>query len=278
MCVALCVVYATSKPTEKKDRVHHEKPLSSHEHNDDEGYEYDHEAFLGQEEAKTFDDLAPEESLRRLGIIVDKIDGDQDGFVTEAELKAWIKKSQKRYIYDSVDRQWKDFDTNNDGLITWEEYRNVTYGPYLEDPSPSDDGYDYQKMMARDERRFKMADRNGDHIADKEEFTAFLHPDDYDHMKDIVVLETMEDIDKMATGSSTWRSTSVTCTTTRTRWRSQTGLRLRNNSSMSSETRTMMGRWTERKPWTGFYRQITTTLRPRPNTWSLSLTPTRTAN
>jgi len=200
MCVALCVVYATSKPTEKKDRVHHEKPLSSHEHNDDEGYEYDHEAFLGQEEAKTFDDLAPEESLRRLGIIVDKIDGDQDGFVTEAELKAWIKKSQKRYIYDSVDRQWKDFDTNNDGLITWEEYRNVTYGTYLEDPSPSDDGYDYQKMMARDERRFKMADRNGDHIADKEEFTAFLHPDDYDHMKDIVVLETMEDIDKNGDG------------------------------------------------------------------------------
>merc|ERR1712131_527044 len=182
MCVALCVVYATSKPTEKKDRVHHEKPLSSHEHNDDEGYEYDHEAFLGQEEAKTFDDLAPEESLRRLGIIVDKIDGDQDGFVTEAELEAWIKKSQKRYIYDSVDRQWKDFDTNNDGLITWEEYRNVTYGTYLEDPSPSDDGYDYQKMMARDERRFKMADRNGD------------------HMKDIVVLETMEDIDKNGDG------------------------------------------------------------------------------
>lgn len=42
--------------------------------------------------------------------------------------------------------------------------------------------------MARDERRFKMADKNGDHIADKEEFTAFLHPEEYDHMKEIVVL------------------------------------------------------------------------------------------
>lgn len=43
-------------------------------------------------------------------------------------------------------------------------------------------------MMARDERRFKMADLDGDMKANKEEFTAFLHPEEYDHMKDIVVL------------------------------------------------------------------------------------------
>lgn len=63
--------------------------------------------------------------------IVDKIDADEDGFVTEAELKAWIKKAQKKYIYDNVERQWKDFDINNDGMISWDEYKNVTYGSYL---------------------------------------------------------------------------------------------------------------------------------------------------
>lgn len=42
-------------------------------------------------------------------------------------------------------------------------------------------------MMERDERRFKMADKNSDMKATKEEFTAFLHPEDFDHMKDIVV-------------------------------------------------------------------------------------------
>lgn len=42
--------------------------------------------------------------------------------------------------------------------------------------------------MARDERRFKMANQDNDMKADKEEFTAFLHPEEYDHMKDIVVL------------------------------------------------------------------------------------------
>lgn len=43
-------------------------------------------------------------------------------------------------------------------------------------------------MMARDERRFQMADQDNDMKATKEEFTAFLHPEEYDHMKDIVVL------------------------------------------------------------------------------------------
>lgn len=42
-------------------------------------------------------------------------------------------------------------------------------------------------MMWRDERRFRAADTNGDMLANKEEFTAFLHPEDHDHMKDIVV-------------------------------------------------------------------------------------------
>ncbi len=65
--VALCVLQSSSKPMEKKDRVHHEAPLSSKEHDDEENFNYDHEAFLGQEEAKSFDQLTPEESRERLG-------------------------------------------------------------------------------------------------------------------------------------------------------------------------------------------------------------------
>ncbi|CAO2602976.1 CALU [Lemmus lemmus] len=122
-------------------------------------------------------------------MIVDKIDADKDGFVTEGELKSWIKHAQKKYIYDNVENQWQEFDMNQDGLISWDEYRNVTYGTYLgkgHDPDP-DDGFNYKQMMVRDERRFKMADKDGDLIATKEEFTAFLHPEEYDYMKDIVV-------------------------------------------------------------------------------------------
>ncbi|XP_028603651.2 calumenin isoform X2 [Podarcis muralis] len=197
--LSLWTACVLSKPTEKKDRIHHEPQLSDKVHDDAQNFDYDHDAFLGADEAKTFDQLTPEESKERLGMIVSKIDTDKDGFVTEGELKAWIKKAQKKYVYDNVEHQWQEYDMNQDGLISWDEYRNVTYGTYLDDPDP-DDGFNYKQMMVRDERRFKMADKDGDLIATKEEFTAFLHPEEYEYMKDIVVQETMEDIDKNGDG------------------------------------------------------------------------------
>uniref|UniRef100_T1E6A3 Calumenin-like protein n=1 Tax=Crotalus horridus TaxID=35024 RepID=T1E6A3_CROHD len=197
--LALWALCAQGKPTEKKERVHHEAQLSDKVHDDAQNFDYDHDAFLGADEAKTFDQLTPEESKERLGAMVGKIDTDKDGFVTEGELKDWIKKAQKKYVYENVARQWQEYDLDQDGLISWAEYRNVTYGTYLDDADP-DDGFNYKQMMVRDERRFKMADKDGDLVATKEEFTAFLHPEEYDYMKDIVVQETMEDIDKNGDG------------------------------------------------------------------------------
>lgn len=57
----------------------------------------------------------------------------------------------------------------------------------LTDSSEMDPHYNYSHMMWRDKRRFRAADTNGDMIADKQEFTAFFHPEDQEHMKDIVV-------------------------------------------------------------------------------------------
>lgn len=45
----------------------------------------------------------------------------------------------------------------------------------------------YQSMLTRDERRFKKADQDGDGIATRQEFTAFLHPEEFEYMKDVVV-------------------------------------------------------------------------------------------
>ncbi|XP_041965406.1 calumenin-B [Alosa sapidissima] len=199
VCVGVCVGLVSSKPMEKKDRVHHDSPLSNLDHDDAENFDYDHEAFLGQEEAKTFDQLTPEESKERLGMIVERMDEDGDGFVSVEEMKNWIKHAQKRWIYQDVDRQWQGHDLNGDNHVTWEEYKNATYGYILDEQDP-EDGFSYRQMMNRDERRFKLADQDGDQKADKEEFTAFLHPEEYDYMKDIVVIETMEDIDKNGDG------------------------------------------------------------------------------
>jgi len=161
--------------------------------------EYDHEAFLG-EEAKTFDQLSAEESKRRLGLIVDKIDGDKDGFVSQEELKDWIRYTQRRYILDDVDRQWKTHNPEEKETISWEEYKKMLYG-FMDDMDTAElekdeEGFSYAAMQKRDRRRWAVADVDGNDRLSKEEFAAFLHPEETGHMRDVVVLETMEDIDK----------------------------------------------------------------------------------
>uniref|UniRef100_A0A2R9ACL8 Reticulocalbin-3 n=1 Tax=Pan paniscus TaxID=9597 RepID=A0A2R9ACL8_PANPA len=150
------------------------------------GFRYRHEAFLGKEDSKTFDQLTPDKSKERLGKIVDRINNDGDGFGTTEELKTWIKRVQKRYIFDDVAK---------------EEYKQATYD--LGNPAEfhdSSDHYTFKKMLPRDERRFKAADLDGALTATREEFTAFLRTEEFEHMKEIVVLETLEDNDKNGDG------------------------------------------------------------------------------
>ena len=33
-----------------------------------------------------------------------------------------------RYVLEDVDRQWPNLDIDGDGYVTWDEYRNRTYG------------------------------------------------------------------------------------------------------------------------------------------------------
>nr|XP_028572339.1 calumenin-like [Podarcis muralis] len=66
--LTVCLTWVLAKPPpDKKDRVHHNQDLSDHPHDDNQDFQYDHEAFLGKEDAKTFDQLTPEESKQRLG-------------------------------------------------------------------------------------------------------------------------------------------------------------------------------------------------------------------
>ena len=93
-------IHTASVDQAHKDRVIHGEKLSDKEHyaGQDHDYDYDHEAFLGTDEAREFDQLPPEESRRRLGLIVDRIDSNEDGYVSLDEMRDWIRFTQQRYV------------------------------------------------------------------------------------------------------------------------------------------------------------------------------------
>lgn len=71
----------------------------------------------------------------------------------------------------------------------------------MDDMDPADlqndgDSITYKGMLARDRRRWSVADRNADDGLTRAEFTEFLHPEESPRMRDLVVSETLEDIDK----------------------------------------------------------------------------------
>lgn len=80
---------------------------------------------------------------------------------------------------EDVDRQWKAHNPDSKGSITWEEYKKMVYG-FMDDMEPSelennsDEGFSYKEMIRRDQRRWGIADTNGDHALDKVKPFTFL--------------------------------------------------------------------------------------------------------
>ena len=142
-------------------------------------------------------DLSFEESLRRLAVVVDKIDLDGNGNITEKELNDWIIFLASRYAREDASKQFKKMDIDNDGRVHWDEYKKTMYGFLTADElsGKSSITFSYQNMLRKDERRWATADEDHDNYCDALEFQAFLHPEGFEHMKDIVAKETMEDLD-----------------------------------------------------------------------------------
>lgn len=75
-----------------RDSHHYDK---DGEHN----IEFDHEAIIGSvKEAEEYDQLTPEESKKRLKLLVEKMDLNFDKYIDRHELKAWILRSFKYVI------------------------------------------------------------------------------------------------------------------------------------------------------------------------------------
>ncbi|XP_072047360.1 calumenin-B-like [Amphiura filiformis] len=198
----LSVLALQSFGVPNNDRVKESKPLSHTDHYDADGNHnagYDHDAFLGEDESKSFSGLTEEQSKEKLGTIIDKIDKDRDGSVNEKELSEWIEKQQSKFIYKDSDHHWKIHDVNGDGTLTWAEYNQTTYSSLPLSTlihMPEDEVMHFAKRVHKDKTRWAAADVNKDENLDYEEFVAFIHAEERKHMYDVYTREQMDEIDK----------------------------------------------------------------------------------
>lgn len=59
---------------------------------------------------------------------MNRIDNNNDGYVTQEELKEWIKFTQYRYIMNDVHSQWDSYKLKDNEKLSWALYRKDTYG------------------------------------------------------------------------------------------------------------------------------------------------------
>ena len=71
------------------------------------------------DEAEDFTKKHPEETKKRLGVIVEKMDGDRNGLVTVLELTTWIDFIHKDHIRRDVEREWKVRNPDQVSPLPW---------------------------------------------------------------------------------------------------------------------------------------------------------------
>lgn len=133
------------------------------------------------------------------------LDSDKDRYVTAAELRAYLKAFHAKLILDNIDKQWLYFDKEmsevmpGKKVLQWESYRKVTF-PEKDLNEAGEDGTTARQMQERTERRWKMADADGDGALDKAEFKNFLHPEEDEKARHVVVIEATEMMDNDKNG------------------------------------------------------------------------------
>ncbi|CAH8499294.1 unnamed protein product [Heterobilharzia americana] len=97
---------------------------------------------------------------------------------------------------NSTDRQWKEVNPTDQPKVKWEEYLERTYGPEAERLRDETTAESYKEAVRHDRRRWVAADLDKDNQLTKTEFTDFVHPEDRENMRDAVIDELLESVDK----------------------------------------------------------------------------------
>lgn len=130
----------------------------------------------------------------------EELDKDGDKYVTSAELKEYLKKFHSKLILDSIDKQWVYFDKEmrekvpGVKVLGWDTYKKLSF-PERDLQKEGEEGKVARQMLERTERRWKVADMDGDGSLDKVEFKSFLHPEEDERVRHVVVTEAIELMD-----------------------------------------------------------------------------------
>ena len=193
MCLMSC------SPHSHKERI--EDSFNSHLTSGSDGShssDFDHEAVLGSKNAaKQFDALSPEESKKRLRILVNTgMDANKDGFVDKQELIEWILQSFRTLAIEDGNERLEEEDLNKDGVVSWEEHLKDTFD--IEDSDEEQLLKD--ELMAEDKGLWNAADLNKDGVLDSEEFSAFNSPEEFQRMHKTIYEQMMSKKDKNKNG------------------------------------------------------------------------------
>jgi Ca2+-binding EF-hand superfamily protein len=60
--------------------------------------------------------------------MIGKIDKNHDGFVSEFELRTWIRSQHKKYLSNTAEEKWKKLNSNEDSYLTFDELIDNTIG------------------------------------------------------------------------------------------------------------------------------------------------------
>uniref|UniRef100_A0A8C2DW69 Proline-serine-threonine phosphatase interacting protein 1a n=1 Tax=Cyprinus carpio TaxID=7962 RepID=A0A8C2DW69_CYPCA len=187
LLMACCASGAIGKQIVQEDH------LGKHNH------EHNANMFLGSEDKDEIQKLSPSEQRKRLVEIVKKIDTNSDKYLTPEEITLWIQRVYRTYALDDAEERFPEFDSNNDGLVSWDEYNMVLHGhtvevdvdAVLKDPEEES----LRFLHAKEKRRFDFADMDGSDALNLTEFLAFTHPSEVDHMADFAIEDVLSEYD-----------------------------------------------------------------------------------
>ncbi|KAM3608651.1 uncharacterized protein V6R79_002278 [Siganus canaliculatus] len=172
----------------------HEEHYTGQQHNP----EHDMNVLLGDETTEEIKKLSPAEQREKMMEIVKKIDTNSDKLLSAEEVTLWIQHVYRKYALDDAKEQFPEFDTNKDGVVTYEEYNTVAHNQLsfdgagvLEDPEQES----LRHLHLKERKRFDFADVDGTSSLNVTEFLAFTHPSEVDHMADFAIEDVLGEYD-----------------------------------------------------------------------------------